>query len=156
LGLRDATRRPGQRLVVSPKLGHRRGDPNEPGWGAQVPTQQFHDRVNVTIQDGETLARVAGRERVVGRVGGDRFSVGSDPVLAERARVAARVDLEGILVDEPESDHASGQLDRVGDPGITFPQYLSPRRSTSSVLRKRLGRGASTCACGVLQCVHAV
>ena len=119
VGLRDATGRPGQRLVISPKLGHRLCDPHEPVRGAQVPTQQFHDRVNVTLQDGETLARVAGRERVAARVGGDRLSIRSDPVLTERARVADRVDLEEVLVDEPEPDHPCGQLDRIGNPRIT-------------------------------------
>ena len=119
VGLRDATRCPGQRVVISPKLGHRFGGPHEPVWGTQVPTQQCHDRVDVTVQDGETLARVACRERVVAWVGGDRLSIGSDPVFSERARVADGVDLEEVLVGEPESDHPRGQLDRIGDPRIT-------------------------------------
>jgi hypothetical protein len=93
--------------------------PHEPARGTQVPAQQFHDRVDVTAQDGETLARVAGRERAVARVGGDRLSIRSDPGLIERARVADRVDLEEILVDEPEPDHPCGQLDRIGNPRIT-------------------------------------
>jgi hypothetical protein len=110
---------PGQRVVIASELGHRFGDPHEPVWGTQVPTRQCHDRVDVTVQDGETLARVAGRERVVAWAEGDRLSIGSDPFFSERTRVADGVDLEEVLVGEAESDHPRGQFARIGDPRIT-------------------------------------
>ncbi len=52
----------------------------------------------------------------------DRLPVGREPVVAERTGVPDGVDLEEVLVGEPELDHPPGELDRIGDPGVARPR----------------------------------
>ena len=114
--------RPRQHLIVEPELGHRLGDPDELVGGAQVAAELADDRVDVTVEDREPLAGVANRERVGARVLRDRLPVRREPILAERAGVADGIDLEEVLIGEPELDHPLGELERIGDPGVARPR----------------------------------
>ena len=120
-GLRDAASRPRQRLVVEPELAHRLGDAYELVRGRQIPTEQPHDRVDVTVEDREPLARIANGERVAVPAGADGIAIGGQSGLTEPARIPNRIDLEEVLVVEPEQDHPGGQIDRVRDTGVARP-----------------------------------
>ncbi len=116
--LRDAARRPVQREVGPVELHHRLGHPLELVRPGQVAAQEPHELVDITVEDGQPLARVASGEGTRFGALGDGLAVRAQSVLAQRICVAHRVDLEEVLIVEPEADHPPRELDRIGDPGI--------------------------------------
>ena len=65
---------------------------------------------------------VANRERVAVPACADGVAIRGQPRLTEGARVANRIDLEEVLIVEPEPDHPCGQLDRVGYASVARPR----------------------------------
>jgi hypothetical protein len=79
------------------------------------------------------------RKRVDALMFRDRVAARGEPMIAERDRVPDGIDLEEVLFGEPELDQPSGQLERVGDPGVTRPR--APGRGALPVLCVVRARG---------------
>ncbi len=118
-GLRDSANGPRQHLVVQLELAHRLSDADELVRTRQVPAEQPDQLVDIAVEDREPLARVPNRERVSALVLGDGSPVRGDAFLTECARVADRIGLEEVLLDEPEPNHPTRERHRVRDARIT-------------------------------------
>ena len=117
VGLGDPALGPREHLFLEPEFGHRLNGLHELTRSAQVAAEQLHDRVGVAVEDREALSRVPDRERLA-VLGLQRLPLGGQAPLAEPGRVTNRVDLEQIVIGEPEADHPRRQLRRVAHPGI--------------------------------------
>jgi hypothetical protein len=114
-GFGDPATRPRKNVLVAAELSHRLADSDELMRRAEVCAEQRDDRLRVSVEHGEALARPAHRERPVVVAPCDRVTVGGESGLAERRDIADRIDLEEVLVLAAEAHHPGGELVRIGD-----------------------------------------
>ncbi len=120
VGLGDATVCPREYLLLAPQLRHRLAHPDELARRTEIPAKQRHNRLPVTIEDGQALARPAHREGplpVPAFI--DRTTVRQEPTLTEGVRISNRIDLEEVLVLAAETHHPCRELHRIGDARVT-------------------------------------
>lgn len=116
----DATRGPQQHLILAAELEHRLANPDELVRRAEIPAKQRDDPLPIPVQHRQALACPAHRKDPLAVLAPlNRTTVSQEPILAERRRVADRVDLKEILVIAAKPHHPASQLHRVSDTRIT-------------------------------------
>jgi hypothetical protein len=81
----------------------------------QIAAMEPRNRIDVLIENRKPFAHIAKSERpsVVDLL--DRIPIRSHPRLSQRRGIAHRINLEEVLITEPEPNHPGRKLDRITD-----------------------------------------